>query len=154
MRLSELHATMVELKREQAPGSEPSWWGDYGEDIRKHCGILPWGDYEDDVEVPTYVATWWLAGGVDWSDVAQDSKSHTAEELCEGFLAGKKFFLLDSTTSGNDDILLGENEEDVREDLLDWLQTREPPVEEIPNDWALSHLGAEELLERYPIDPI
>jgi len=153
MKLRELHAIMTEFKNDQAPGSEPSWWEAYGEDIRQHCGVLPWGDYEDDVEVPASLVAGWLAPYIDWAEAAGDSKSHTAGELRERFMKGEGLWLLDTFTSGNDDLLLGESEEEVRGDVVDWLQTHTPPVEEIPEDWSLTELGAEELLDRYPMDP-
>lgn len=60
------------------------------------------------------------------------SKSHTGKELIAAYLAGKKIWILNSGTSGNDDIVIGEKYEEIMTELLEF-----HGLEKMPENWKL-----------------
>ena len=78
-------------------------------------------------------------------------KSHTIEQILAAYAAGQQVFELETDTSGEDDILIGDSEHEVLNDILYWLgcsadfdaaETLQPI--ELPNGWVLAQISAEE----------
>ncbi|MHC4644064.1 MAG: hypothetical protein ACYTBJ_01085 [Planctomycetota bacterium] len=62
------------------------------------------------------------------------SKSHTMEELTEGFRT-QHIYVLDAGTSGNDDLLLGLTGDDVEADVLAHFE-----LKELPESWSIRNI--------------
>jgi len=69
-------------------------------------------------------------------------KSHTKEEVKEACLKGMKVYELDTGNDGEDDILVGYNDQDVLIDVFNHFE-----FEELPDHWAIRELREDELEE-------
>jgi len=58
--LGELTDEIRRNEHDLAPGSETSLWGDYLEDMRVQCGVIPIGDYDRDLPLPPDAAEYWM----------------------------------------------------------------------------------------------
>ena len=97
---------------------------------------------------------------IDWGWMAEQSKSHSAEDLRRAIEMGDNIWSFDSGTSGKDDLLIYPAEvgkEEIMANLEEFFETGEfadPPTEsafawDMPNHWSLTQLSFCDLLERW-----
>jgi hypothetical protein len=65
-------------------------------------------------------------------------KSHSKEEILKALSEGKKLFVLDTGSAGEDDILIAEHGEGREDVLADVLAHHE--MAELPEDWYLEEI--------------
>ena len=74
-------------------------------------------------------------------------KSHSIEEILEAYERGEKVYSLDSGNSGEDDILIGEKNEIIR-NLCDYHE-----FDELPEHWALEPMDKDVFVSYYCQEP-
>lgn len=72
-------------------------------------------------------------------------KSHTPEEIREAMKRGETVWVLDTQTSGNDDILIGNDRDNLVADILLYHD-----LEEFPAEWTLPEIPADEIKNYLP----
>jgi hypothetical protein len=72
--------------------------------------------------------------------------SNTKEQIFKAFTAGESVFELDTANSGNDDVLIGTEEECITDIIL------HTEFDEMPVNWTLRKIDKEELEQHFPVD--
>ena len=70
--------------------------------------------------------------------------SNTKEEIFKAFLADEPVFELDTANSGNDDVLIGTEEECISDIIL------HTEFDEMPANWTLRKIDKEDFEQNFP----